>query len=76
MNFLKIPFVEGLIKNQISTLAGAAGAYIAAHGDSAGYSTPQIVGAFFCVGAIVLQALENHFGKPAAPAAAVPPPGA
>ena len=60
--------VENLVKNQISTLAGAAGAYLAAHGDAAGYTPSQITGALFCLGAVGLQYAENHFAKAAATA--------
>jgi hypothetical protein len=52
-----------LVKGQLSTLSGAAGAYLIAHGNGAGFSASQIAGALFCLGSIALQIGENYLAK-------------
>jgi hypothetical protein len=52
-----------LVKGQLSTLSGAAGAYLVAQGDGAGFTAAQITGALFCIGSIALQIGENYLAK-------------
>lgn len=55
--------INMLVKGQLSTLSGAAGTYLIAHGDGAGFSAQQITGALFCLGAVALQVGENYLSK-------------